>query len=522
METVSSPQPIEGKPGKKLNATSRQIRGSSLMLFGRAISMGLNFLVQVLVVRYFADAKASYGAFSYALSIVALVQTIATFGLDRAVTRFLSIYHEREEYDKLFGTLTMVIGTILTLGTAAILVLYSLQNIFLETGTIQSEDALALTLIMVFLAPVQALDQLCEGLFAVFSSPKAIFFRKYLMAPGLKLIVVGLLLWAQSDIFFLAGGYLAAGVIGMLLYGLMLFNVLRKLGLFQHLNLSTIDMPWREVLGFTIPLMTSDLVYILMNTSDAILLEFFSGTAEVAAFRGVQPAAGMNQLVMSSFQLLFTPIAARMFARNDRDGINHLYWQTAIWIAVAGFPLFALSFAFAKPLTILLYTESYASSATILALLSLGYYFSAALGFNGLTLKVYGKVKYIVVVNLAAGVVNVLLNLLLIPRFGALGAAIGTCTTMIAHNIFKQLGLRFGTGINLFEWRHLRVYLVIVAATVVMVIIQQVFSPNFYVSFAVATVVSLVVLALTRKALAIGDTFPELLRFPLMRRIFGA
>jgi hypothetical protein len=34
-------------------------------------------------------------------------------------------------------------------------------------------------------------------------------------------------------------------------------------------------------------------------------------------------------------------------------------------------------------------------------------------------------------------------------------------------------------------------------------------------------VVSLVVLALTRKSLAIGQTFPELLRFPLMRRIFG-
>ncbi len=182
--------------------------------------------------------------------------------------------------------------------------------------------------------------------------------------------------------------------------------MLRKLGLFKHLNLRTLDIPWREVLAFTVPLLTSDLVYILMNTSDAILLERFSGTAEVAAFRAVQPAAGMNQLVMTSFQLLFTPLAARMFARNDREGINNLYWQTAIWIAVAAFPLFALSFSMAGPLTVMLYTEEYAGSAIILALLSLGYYFSAALGFNGLTLKVYGKVRYIVVVNIGAALVN--------------------------------------------------------------------------------------------------------------------
>jgi O-antigen/teichoic acid export membrane protein len=521
MNSATTPQPAEALPRAKHNATSKQIRGSSLMLVGRAISMGLNFLIQVLIVRYFANAKGDYGAFAYALSIVALVQSVSTFGLDRAVTRFLPIYHEREEYNKLFGTLVMVVGTILSLGVAIVLLVYSLQAQLLSWDWVRDPQALSLMLVLIFLAPVQAIDQLFEGLFAVFSSTKAIFFRKYILAPGLKLAVVGLLMLGQSDIYFLASGYLAAGAFGVLLYGFMLFNTLRKQGLFKYLNLRTLDIPWREVLAFTVPLLTSDLVYILMNTSDAILLERFSGTAEVAAFRAVQPAAGMNQLVMTSFQLLFTPLAARMFARNDREGINNLYWQTAIWISVMAFPLFALSFTMAGPLTVMLYTEEYASSAIILALLSLGYYFSAALGFNGLTLKVFGKVRYIVVVNIAAALVNLGLNLFLIPRYGALGAAIGTCSTMIAHNIFKQLGLLFGTGISIFEWRHLKVYAVIIVATISLLLFQQLFLPNFYVGFAAATVVSLVVLALTRKSLAIGQTFPELLRFPLMRRIFG-
>src|SRR5687767_6998795 len=126
MNSATTPQPAEALPRAKHNATSKQIRGSSLMLVGRAISMGLNFLIQVLIVRYFANAKGDYGAFAYALSIVALVQSVSTFGLDRAVTRFLPIYHEREEYNKLFGTLVMVVGTILSLGVAIILLVYSL------------------------------------------------------------------------------------------------------------------------------------------------------------------------------------------------------------------------------------------------------------------------------------------------------------------------------------------------------------------------------------------------------------
>jgi O-antigen/teichoic acid export membrane protein len=514
----SATPPIDAVPRTKHAATSRQIRGSSLLLVGRTISMGVNFVVQVLIVRYLA--KSDYGAFAYALAIVALGESVATFGLDRAVTRFLPIYHEQRDYNKLFGTIILVISVLVSIGIVMILLLYGLQGLVAQSW-IHDQEALALTLILIFLAPVQALDGLVVGMFAVFASPRSIFFRKYVLSPALKLIVVGLLIVGHSDVYFLAGGYLAAGALGVGLYGIILFNVLRKQGLFAHFNRFAIKIPAREVFAFTIPLLTSDLVYILMNSSDAVLLEHFRGSVDVAAFRAVQPAAGLNQLVMTSFQLLFTPLAARMFARNDREGINNLYWQTAIWMAVIAFPIFAITFALAQPLTIALYTKSYADSATILALLSLGYYFSTALGFNGLTLKVFGKLRFIVVVNLLAAVVNVGINLLLIPRYGPLGAAIGTCGTMIAHNILKQAGLLLGTGINLFDRRYLKVYAVILASATGLLAIQQVTSSHLYVGLALTALVSLAVVLINRKSLAVEQTFPELLRFPLMRRLFG-
>ena len=69
MNSTTTPQ-AEALPRAKNSAANRQIRGSSLMLVGRALSMGVNFVVQVLIVRYFANAKGDYGAFAYALSIV--------------------------------------------------------------------------------------------------------------------------------------------------------------------------------------------------------------------------------------------------------------------------------------------------------------------------------------------------------------------------------------------------------------------------------------------------------------------
>ena len=518
MDTLSSASSATtvATPAAKRSATRRQIRGSSLLLMGRFLSKGVNFVVQVLIVRYLT--KSDYGAFAYALSIVTLGETIVTFGLDRAVTRFVPIYHERGEHDKMLGTLLMVMGTIVTLGLALILALYGFQH-QIARSFINDELAFTLLLTMIFLSPIRAFDTVLTGLLAVFSSPRAIFFRKYVLGPGLKLGIVVLLIARRSDVSFLAEGYVVAGVLGIATYALILWRLLKREGLLQLRN---VTIPALEVLTFTVPLLTSDLVYTVMNTVDAVLLERFQGTVDVAALRAVQPTAKLNQLVLSSFALLFTPLAARLFAREDREAVNDLYWQNAAWTAVASFPVFVLTFSLAKPITVLLYGTRYEESAIILALLSSGYYFNAALGQNGLTLKVYGKVRYVVFINVFVAVLNLALNLLLIPRYGALGAAVGTFTTMVIFNLLKQAGLAMGTGIRLWEPRYMRVYLSIVAGAVGLLFLQWLANLPAYVSIGLAGVISVLIVRLNRTTLRVDEMFPELLRIPFVRHIIGA
>jgi len=504
---------------EKKSAARKQIRGSSLLLGGRMISMVVNFLVQVLTVRYLS--KTDYGAFAYALSMVSLGETMITLGLDRAVTRFIPIYQEKKEYNKLFGTLALVVGTILSLGLTLILLMIGLRGVI--TGTlIKDAEAVALLVILIALSPVQALDNVINGLFAVFSSPKAIFFRKYVLAPALKLAVVILLIAAKANVEFLAAGYLGAGVLGVGIFSYILVRVMRQQGLFSELNIRQVRIPAREVLSFTVPLLASDLVFVVMNTVDAVLLEQFHGTADVAAFRAVQPTAKMNQMVLASFALLFTPAAARLFARGDRQGINRLYWENAAWVAVVSFPIFALTFSLAGPVTVTIFESRYEESAIIMAMLSLGYFFNAATGQNGLTLKVLGKLRYIVAVDIIAAVLNLVLNLLLIPRYGAMGAAVGTMVTLIIFNLMKQAGLMLGTGISLFDREYLRVYLVLIAGTVGLLALQILFDPPVWAGVLAVGLISLAVLRLNRDVLNVEHMFPELLRIPGMRWLLGS
>jgi len=215
------------------------------------------------------------------------------------------------------------------------------------------------------------------------------------------------------------------------------------------------------------------------------------------------------------------PMMARMFVRNDQAGIDDLYWQSAVWITVISFPIFLVTFSLAQPLTLLLFGERYAQSGLIMAVLAFGYYFNAVLGFNADTLRVYGRLRYTVAIDFLAMLACLGLSLVLIPRYGALGAAIGTCGTLVLYNILNHLGLKFATQIDLFQWRYLRVYLSIALGTLGLMAFQIIVAPPIYVGLVLDGLICLIVLVMNRNVLNIEHTFPELLRFRLVRLLFA-
>ncbi|MSO87362.1 MAG: flippase [Acidimicrobiia bacterium] len=510
---TSVPGPPEAAKPSATGETERQIRGSSLLLAGKVISVLVSLVVQIVIVRELTTSE--YGAFAYALSLVATASTLITLGIDRGITRFVAIYDEDHQYDKMFGTIAMQLTTIVGLGMFFVIGVIGLQS-WISGSLIDDRQTVAVLLILSLLAPIQAFDAMMGNLFAVLAEPRSIFFRRNILTPAMRLAVAGLLLVSSGGPRLLAAGYVTTALIGAITYAYLLIKILRKRGLLVHAHPRSLSLPIREVMTFTLPLLTSELLFILINTSDAILLGRFGGTDAVAAYKVILPAAKMNQLVLLTFGILFTPLAARLFARNDREGIARLYWQTSAWVAVLSFPILVLTTSMAPTFTGLLFGAKYRDSWIYLVLVSFGYYFSAALGFNAATLKVLGRVRYIVGVSAVAGIVNIALNLVLISRYGPMGAAVSTLTTLVVYNLLNQLGLRSRRGIGTFSFSYAKIYLVIVASIAILGGVQLLTAPTPVVAGSLAAVACLAVFAIGRHELDISATFPELLQIPLV------
>src|SRR5512133_901538 len=180
-------------------AIANQLRGSSLLLVGRVLSIGISLLVQVLIVRYLS--KSAFGSFAYGLSVVAVAQTVVTFGLHRAIPRFVPIYEERGEYDKLLGVIVLVASTIGSLGAVTVGLVVAAPAAF-AGNSLHDPHAASLLAVLILLAPLQALDSALMSLFGVLARPRTSFVRTYLLAPALKLGVVLLLIATHRDVVF--------------------------------------------------------------------------------------------------------------------------------------------------------------------------------------------------------------------------------------------------------------------------------------------------------------------------------
>jgi O-antigen/teichoic acid export membrane protein len=494
---------------------ARHFRGSTLLVLGRFIGLGLDFVTQVLIVR--ALARTDYGAFAFALSVSSLAATVGLLGLDKTISRFVPIYEQTGDQRRLAGSLVLAVSTVAFLGVAMLLAMIGLSTT-VGADLVENELARRLLLILFLLAPISALDSLLLSCFAIFGSARSIALRRHIVGPLLQLGAVALVLVAGQPPETLAVGYVVAGALGVGLFAFRLLGLLRSRGILDRIRRRDIILPTMALFRFSLPLLSSDIVFLLRTSAVVILLQYLATSTEVAAYGAVLPLAKQNLLVYQSFSFLFVPAAARLFARHEGDRLHDLYWRTSAWIAVATFPVFALTLSLAEPLTTLLFGPRYADAGIVLAILAVGHYMNAALGFNALTLRVQGAVGLIVAVDIVSAIVNVAASVILIGRLGALGAAIATSVTLVSQNLLYQAGLIRGP-IGWPERRALAVYVQLGLMAVALLAIQTALEPPFIVGLLVAGAASLLVVLLNRATLRLDVYFPELLRIPLLSRV---
>ena len=494
----------------------QQIRGSSLLVLARFVSLGLNLLVQVITVRYLS--REQYGVFAYALAVVDMATIVALLGMDGTISRFAALYYEQSNLPRFFGSIAL---TAISVTVASLLIVGGtlLASDALPALLGAEPEAIRLLVVLIAMAPLQGFDTGLHALYGVFGTASAIAVRKHVIGPGLKLVSVLLVIAFGGSTFDLALAYVVSLAIGVVSYGGLLIRLLERDGVLARWQPRRLELPTGSMYSYAFTLLGSQLVFLFYNSFVTMILEFYHGPSDVAGFRAVRPFSRLIEFALTPFAVLFIPGLARFFGRGDQRGVEHLYVRTSVFITVLTFPVFALTFGMADQLTVRALGASYADSGHLLAWMALGSFVSAAFTNNSSTLRVLGLVRSAVIADVLTLAIAAGASLWWIPRGGAAGAAATVALVVSLKGVLCSIALYRATGLHPFKEGLADVYAVVALATSALVVSRPFVHHSLVASAAVSLAIALGVLTYSRNRLALGETFPELARLPAIGRL---
>jgi O-antigen/teichoic acid export membrane protein len=416
-------------PGRD-DLTRTLLQGSAIAMLVTVAAQGLGFLLQMLLARWLGDVQ--FGFYSYAMAWLAVGLILGKAGYDTALVRFVAEYAATDDRASLSRVIThgrkftFVAGTLMGLLGALVVWLMAPQP-----------DALRNVLLLAaLLLPIAVFSEVTAAVARGFKRVGVALAGDGVLRPTVVLLVIALVA-AFQPARMSASIAIFAYILGTVGSIALTMTCLRR-----HLAAAESKFPknpigspraWNAV---AFPTMLANGSLVLLYSLDILMLGWLADTTEAGYYSVASKIALLVLFAMNAAQAIAAPMLSAAFARTQLHEQRKVVRQMNVLAAVAAVPLSVGVMAFAAPLLSLL-GEGYASAAGCLQLLALMQLLNVMTGSVGTILSMSGQQVLLVRLLVSGLAINAILNLILIPPFGAEGAA---WSALIAHTAWNVVG----------------------------------------------------------------------------------
>jgi O-antigen/teichoic acid export membrane protein len=244
-----------------------------------------------------------------------------------------------------------------------------------------------------------------------------------IISTGLSVLFVFFLEWGVAGVFL-------GQSIGQFIFGIVAIYLGR-----QHFRFTFHWPSFRKLLIYSLPLVPGTLSFFLMQYMDRIFLNELKALHEVGVYSIGARLASLVNLFLSGFQAAWWPIVMETY-RDDGAAIRfRKVFEFFLFSTL--FIMLALSL-FSKEALLLLTTEQFSKGYVVVPLLVMSAVLSSIAAYFSFGIQIEQKSMYRLAVNIGAVVVNCILNMLLIPQYGIVGAATATAATYLLLAIISM------------------------------------------------------------------------------------
>jgi O-antigen/teichoic acid export membrane protein len=377
------------------------------------------FITLPIYTRLFTPAD--YGAWSYAMSAVGFLSSILALGSDSSYARYFFAAQTLREKQEITSTWVIflagwsLVGVVLCLPFTKHLSQWSFGSPALHTLYVLALLAVPCTLINQVCGQVLR-NQFHAHLFTTLNALTA------LLTVGLSLLAVVVLQWG---IVGLVSGTLAAAVLMLPVRLWTARTMLRPV----------FSIPWlRKLLAYGIPLVPTSVAYWILSLSDRLVLGKLSTFEQVGLYAVANSLTSVLALINHALGQAWSPHAMRVY-EEQRD-VAPVFYGRVLTYLLAGFGLLCVGFtAFAPEVMVMLSTPPFYPAALAVGPLALGVMASASTQITALGVTLSKRTVYFSICAWIAALLNVGLNVWLIPRWGMVAAAWTTALAYVTMSV---------------------------------------------------------------------------------------
>lgn len=443
---------------------------------------GLSKLILMVYVARILGAT-EFGEFNFAFAYISLFSMIFDFGLGQITTRELASEKNKEKYFPAIFTLKLILSFI------------ALTLIITGSLFVTNDNS---TRVIIFILGLYLLFSTLPDIIIAFlrARQKMEYEALVKITQSLFLFLAGwLVIFKCPSVNNLSYSYFISGIASLILI-LIVFHTK-----FYPIKLEFNKIIWREFLKMSWPLAVGGIFWTIYTQIDSVMMGYFGQITEVGWYN----AAGKIIVATLLFsRLLFTSFYPAMskYVKISREKLQQTWDYQAEIMLLISIPLVVGGYILAEKIILFLYSSGFNPAIPVFKVLIISAGISFFISSFNQILIVYDKQKTYFWITFAAVIVNIILNIILIPKYSLYGAA---ATALITSFIMLSFLLIYTFKYNLIKLLNKKFiisFFVALFASIIMYLVITtpfIYKINVILIIIIGTIVYTITYLLTRK-----------------------
>lgn len=379
------------------------------------------FLLRIFLARGLSEAM--FGLIFSAFTFLGLLNVLSHLGLNQAIIKFVSGYNAENKLEKIrtsiFSSLTAVTAASLLVSGLVIVLSGFLSNYYFE-----SPQARPLLIILSIWFFFMSFHNFFTSVFQGFKDFSGRTFMRIVRNFTPFLFVVIFFYFSEITLNKAALFYLFGPILSTLGGFFLLRRRRSKVVSISSFNLSGSIL--KEMLAYGVPLIFAGFAGTLIGKIDTVLLTWLRPLKDVGYYQAARMAKPILGFLSTSMAVPLFPVISELWTKEEISQVRKIIGFLVKYTLVLSTPVAFLLFAFPEEAIRIAYGTKYLPAVNTLRVLSIATLFWGVQSVFAGSIRGIGKSSLVLRVSGAAAATNIFVDLLLIPTYGATGAAVGS------------------------------------------------------------------------------------------------